>query len=256
MTADSPQLHAARHVGLQIEYSLLERTVERELIPVAKDQQMTMLAWSPLRNGQLTGKYLPENSSSAESKEGRMNSEMTKGFGALDGSTHAVIREAVAIGKELGCGERDHIASDSRGEILQFMPLASSRIGASAPASADWRILSRSRWRRTSKKTRVRRQLLNSICPRSNQCEGEGSIPVEDGIVSICDACGGRNRHSLEFQARPGRRDDIHATASARSLLSWPARCRDPRANEVEFLPGINNAGFQAELFHATTGWL
>ena len=23
-------------------------------------------------------------------------------------------------------------------------------------------------------------------------CEGEGSIPVEDGIVSICDACGGR----------------------------------------------------------------
>ena len=24
------------------------------------------------------------------------------------------------------------------------------------------------------------------------QCEGEGSIPVEDDIVSICDACGGR----------------------------------------------------------------
>ena len=24
------------------------------------------------------------------------------------------------------------------------------------------------------------------------QCEGEGSIPVKDGIVSICDACGGR----------------------------------------------------------------
>jgi hypothetical protein len=24
------------------------------------------------------------------------------------------------------------------------------------------------------------------------QCEGEGSILVEDGIVSICDACGGR----------------------------------------------------------------
>jgi aryl-alcohol dehydrogenase-like predicted oxidoreductase len=100
MPADSPQLHAARYVGLQIEYSLLERTVERELIPVSKDQQMTVLAWSPLRNGQLTGKYLPENSSSAESKEGRMNSEMMKGFGALDESTHAVIREAVAIGKE------------------------------------------------------------------------------------------------------------------------------------------------------------
>src|SRR5712675_2425789 len=42
-----------RYVGLQIEYSLLERTVERELLPVAKDQQMTVLAWSPLRSGLL-----------------------------------------------------------------------------------------------------------------------------------------------------------------------------------------------------------
>jgi hypothetical protein len=52
------------------------------------------------------------------------------------------------------------------------------------------------------------------------QCEGEGSIPVEDGILSICDACGGRIGILFAFQARPWRRDDIHATASARSLLS------------------------------------
>ena len=44
-----------RYVGLQINYSLLERTVERELIPVAKDQGMTVVAWSPLHNGLLTG---------------------------------------------------------------------------------------------------------------------------------------------------------------------------------------------------------
>jgi aryl-alcohol dehydrogenase-like predicted oxidoreductase len=50
-----------RYVGLQIEYNLLERTVERELIPMARDQGMTVLAWSPLRSGWLTGKYLPEN---------------------------------------------------------------------------------------------------------------------------------------------------------------------------------------------------
>jgi len=42
-----------RYVGLQIEYSLLERTVERELVPMTKDQQMTVLAWSPLRKGVL-----------------------------------------------------------------------------------------------------------------------------------------------------------------------------------------------------------
>ena len=40
--------------------------------------------------------------------------------------------------------------------------------------------------------------------------------------------------HSLEFQARPRRRDDIHANVSARSLLSWPTVAAI-RANEVEF---------------------
>jgi hypothetical protein len=34
--------------GLQIEYSLVERTVERELIPMAKALNLGVLAWSPL----------------------------------------------------------------------------------------------------------------------------------------------------------------------------------------------------------------
>ena len=44
-------------VGLQIEYSLIERTVERELIPMAKALNLGVLAWSPLASGVLTGKY-------------------------------------------------------------------------------------------------------------------------------------------------------------------------------------------------------
>ena len=43
--------------GLQLEYSLLERTVERELIPMAEAFGLTVLAWSPLAAGMLTGKY-------------------------------------------------------------------------------------------------------------------------------------------------------------------------------------------------------
>src|SRR5580658_8656393 len=43
--------------GLQIEYSLIERTVERELIPMAKALNIGVTAWSPLGNGVLTGKY-------------------------------------------------------------------------------------------------------------------------------------------------------------------------------------------------------
>lgn len=53
--------------SLQLEYSLLVRSPEWELIPVCKEQNIGMLAWSPLSGGWLTGKYrrnkdIPENS--------------------------------------------------------------------------------------------------------------------------------------------------------------------------------------------------
>ena len=43
--------------GLQIEYSLIERTPERELLPMANSLDIGVTAWSPLGNGILTGKY-------------------------------------------------------------------------------------------------------------------------------------------------------------------------------------------------------
>ncbi len=47
----------SRFVGLQIEYSLLERTVERELTPMARQLDLAVAAWAPLAGGVLTGKY-------------------------------------------------------------------------------------------------------------------------------------------------------------------------------------------------------
>ena len=44
-------------VGLQIEYSLIERTVERELVPMAKSLGLGLVAWSPLAGGILSGNY-------------------------------------------------------------------------------------------------------------------------------------------------------------------------------------------------------
>ena len=44
-------------VGLQIEYSLIERTSERELLPMARELDLAVTAWSPLAGGLLTGKY-------------------------------------------------------------------------------------------------------------------------------------------------------------------------------------------------------
>src|ERR1700752_4737580 len=45
-------------VGLQVEYSLIERTPERELLPMAADLGLGVTAWSPLAGGLLTGKQL------------------------------------------------------------------------------------------------------------------------------------------------------------------------------------------------------
>jgi aryl-alcohol dehydrogenase-like predicted oxidoreductase len=45
-------------VGLQIEYSLLQRTPERELLPMAKSHRMAVTPWGALGGGVLTGKYL------------------------------------------------------------------------------------------------------------------------------------------------------------------------------------------------------
>lgn len=48
----------SQFVGLQIEYSLIQRTVEPELMQMARAYGMTVTPWAPLAGGALTGKYL------------------------------------------------------------------------------------------------------------------------------------------------------------------------------------------------------
>ena len=48
-------------IALQLEYSLLERTIEGELIPAALELGLGVTPWSPLRSGVLTGKYTRES---------------------------------------------------------------------------------------------------------------------------------------------------------------------------------------------------
>jgi aryl-alcohol dehydrogenase-like predicted oxidoreductase len=48
-------------IALQIQYSLLERTVEEELMPMAQELGLGVTPWSPLRNGILSGKYTRAN---------------------------------------------------------------------------------------------------------------------------------------------------------------------------------------------------
>jgi len=44
-------------ISAQMEYSLLQRGIEREVVPAAEDLGVGIMAWSPLGRGVLTGKY-------------------------------------------------------------------------------------------------------------------------------------------------------------------------------------------------------
>ncbi|MDR6293859.1 aryl-alcohol dehydrogenase-like predicted oxidoreductase [Inquilinus ginsengisoli] len=54
-------------IALQIEYSLLQRTVEGELTPMAQELGLGVMPWSPLKGGWLSGKYSRENAGTVTS---------------------------------------------------------------------------------------------------------------------------------------------------------------------------------------------
>jgi aryl-alcohol dehydrogenase-like predicted oxidoreductase len=58
--------------GLQVEYNLIERTAERDLIPAAQALGIGVLPWSPLGSGRLSGKYATGASSEAAGGRGAM----------------------------------------------------------------------------------------------------------------------------------------------------------------------------------------
>jgi aryl-alcohol dehydrogenase-like predicted oxidoreductase len=83
-------------VALQIEYSLLQRTVEGELVPMARELGLGITPWSPLKGGVLTGKYKRADHGKHEAGRGaRVTS-------ALDDSTYDLLDELGRIATELG----------------------------------------------------------------------------------------------------------------------------------------------------------
>jgi len=85
-------------VGLQIEYSLIERTVERELIPMAKAFNLGLVAWSPLSGGVLTGKY----DGPQPQGEARYSSEMMQQFMPDRARGERIVSALRKVSKETG----------------------------------------------------------------------------------------------------------------------------------------------------------
>ena len=80
-------------IGLQIEYSLLERTVEQELVPMARELGLGITPWSPLKSGALSGKYT--RASAGEAKRDR--SAFIEPF--LNEKTYGLVEELGVMAK-------------------------------------------------------------------------------------------------------------------------------------------------------------
>lgn len=89
--------------ALQIQYSLVERTVERELIPMAQEMGLGVSPWAPLGQGMLTGKY-----TRADLKPGDMSDiSSRKAINAVTGKLNErnldIADVVVEVAKEIGC---------------------------------------------------------------------------------------------------------------------------------------------------------
>lgn len=68
MTQRQKDLHYSPFVASQMHYSILNREVEREIIPLSLHYGIGMMVWSPLSSGFLTGKYTRENPTPKDSR--------------------------------------------------------------------------------------------------------------------------------------------------------------------------------------------
>lgn len=80
-------------VALQIEYSLLERTVEGDLVPMALEMGLGITPWSPLKGGALSGKF----TRNAKNEPGR-GARVT---GVLDEKTFTLVEAMEGFAKQL-----------------------------------------------------------------------------------------------------------------------------------------------------------
>lgn len=87
----------SRFVGLQVRYSLIDRDVERELLPMAQAMDVAVTPWAPLSAGLLTGKYTRGGEAGGRlSGTGWGGSMMTE-------ANLAIARAVDAVADELGC---------------------------------------------------------------------------------------------------------------------------------------------------------
>ena len=87
----SERLGIRRYISQQINYSLLARDAEHELVPAGLDQRVGIMAWSPLQFGLLSGKFGRGQGKPAESRLNSLDAP-----GTVDAERLYTIVEALA----------------------------------------------------------------------------------------------------------------------------------------------------------------
>jgi len=113
----------SRFIGLQIPYNLIERTVERELIPMAKALDIGVTAWSPLSNGVLTGKYHGHGGSEL----GRMNSETMRTFMPEQQRATRIVAAVKIVSEQTGCSMAQVALAWLRYRPVPVIPIIGAR---------------------------------------------------------------------------------------------------------------------------------
>jgi aryl-alcohol dehydrogenase-like predicted oxidoreductase len=114
-------------IGLQIEYSLLERTVEQELVPMASEFGLGITPWSPLKSGVLSGKYTRRNIGEHKADRGAI----VEAF--LNEKTYAVVDELEIVAK----AHETSVASAALAWVLARPAVSSVIIGARTLSQLD-----------------------------------------------------------------------------------------------------------------------
>src|ERR1700688_2102406 len=110
-------------IGLQIEYSLVERTVERELIPMSKALNLGVLAWSPLAKGVLSGKYHGEGKADG----GRMSNEGMKEFLPEEQRATRIISAVKTVSAQVGRSIAQGALAWLRHQTVPVIPIMGAR---------------------------------------------------------------------------------------------------------------------------------
>jgi aryl-alcohol dehydrogenase-like predicted oxidoreductase len=89
--------------ALQLEYSLVERNIEREHVPLGLALGMGVMVWSPLGSGLLSGKYRPsEGAPSGQGRLATMRNSANPGFQKFTDRNWAIVAELETVAKDLG----------------------------------------------------------------------------------------------------------------------------------------------------------